>query len=314
MLIVDPSFFADTADALRISNPAIVEKDFYIVQLLQIITALDLEDYQLVFAGGTCLTKAYQNTYRMSEDIDLKLVPTPKTLMESKSKQRQMRRCLHQKLSSAIKITKIFEIIPPISIRNEGKYQQLLIQYPQFHNEINSLRPHLQLEITESELLEPEIYKPISSLYAQAANLPNEIPRIACVTVSSTASEKFVSLLRRTAALDRKQSRIDDKTLIRHVYDLHLINKTLEDITPLKALVKRVIKLDVDQFGGNHEAFKKNPQEELKHGLRLLSQDKIHKERYNQFINPLVYHPSPANWDEAIATVEKMAIKWLEPA
>jgi predicted nucleotidyltransferase component of viral defense system len=60
------------ADALAISNPVIVEKDYYAILLLKELSSLHYEDYQLIFFGGTCLTKIHQNTYRMSEDIDIK--------------------------------------------------------------------------------------------------------------------------------------------------------------------------------------------------------------------------------------------------
>ena len=65
---LDPTLFSDTADALGISSPAIVEKDYFAVQLLRELKALSLTEYQLVFSGGTCLAKAYQNIYRMSEE------------------------------------------------------------------------------------------------------------------------------------------------------------------------------------------------------------------------------------------------------
>ncbi len=72
---LDPSLFADIADAIRLPSPAFVEKDYYAVQLLKSIAAIDLPDGKLIFAGGTCLTKVHLPTYRMSEDIDLKFVP-----------------------------------------------------------------------------------------------------------------------------------------------------------------------------------------------------------------------------------------------
>lgn len=73
----DSTLFVDIADALGLGNPAIVEKDYYVVQLLQHISALELEYHQIVFSGGTALAKSAIKTYRMSEDVDLKLVPKP---------------------------------------------------------------------------------------------------------------------------------------------------------------------------------------------------------------------------------------------
>lgn len=39
----DSSLFVDVANALGLGNPAIVEKDYYVVQLLQHISTLEFE-------------------------------------------------------------------------------------------------------------------------------------------------------------------------------------------------------------------------------------------------------------------------------
>jgi len=82
-MVLDFTLFADVADTLGIAYPAIVEKDYYAVQLLKLLAGLDTPGYILVFAGGTCLAKAHQNTYRMSEDIDIKFVPNDETCQKS---------------------------------------------------------------------------------------------------------------------------------------------------------------------------------------------------------------------------------------
>lgn len=75
LTLLDSSLFADVADAIGLSNPTIVEKDYYVVQLLQLLQQLDTPFHQIVFSGGTALDKSLVKTYRMSEDIDLKFVP-----------------------------------------------------------------------------------------------------------------------------------------------------------------------------------------------------------------------------------------------
>ena len=127
MKVIDPLLFTDVADALGIGNPVIVEKDFYAVLLLEALSSLHFDNYQLVFAGGTCLTKIHRNTYRMSEDIDLKLVPSKEILEQSHSKQRQCRKLIHQRIVSMIESSPIFELVETKK-RNEGKFQQFLIQ------------------------------------------------------------------------------------------------------------------------------------------------------------------------------------------
>lgn len=48
---IDPSFFADIADALGLPSPALPEKDYYAVQLLKLITLKQFDSHELIFAG-----------------------------------------------------------------------------------------------------------------------------------------------------------------------------------------------------------------------------------------------------------------------
>lgn len=310
MRTIDPVLFTDIADLLAIGNPVIVEKDYYAILLLKELSSLHFDDYQLVFAGGTCLTKIHQNTYRMSEDIDIKLVAAKGALDKSHSLQRQNRKIIHQRIVSMLKSSPSFRLVETKKL-NEGKFQQFLIQYPRHHKLVDALRPHIQLEITESALFELPIERPIRSLYAEMIKSKPEVVSFPCVTMETMAAEKFVSLLRRTAACNRDVTQADDETLVRHVYDLHLIGTSLTSFTSIKSLVDQVIQIDVDQFGNRHTEFKNNPRQELKYGLMLLTTKSIYKERYKKFIGPLVYHPSPATWDQAIKIVLDMSNEWL---
>ena len=71
----DSSLFADVADTLGLGNPATVEKDYYVVQLLTLIDKVSTPYHQIIFSGGTALAKSSIKTHRMSEDVDLKIVP-----------------------------------------------------------------------------------------------------------------------------------------------------------------------------------------------------------------------------------------------
>ena len=66
--------FAEVADALGLSAPAFAEKDYFVVQALKTISQVQSEPFEIIFAGGTCLTKAHEITNRMSEDVDLKVL------------------------------------------------------------------------------------------------------------------------------------------------------------------------------------------------------------------------------------------------
>ena len=49
-------------------NPAIVEKDYYVTYLLKELVS---QEPNIIFKGGTSLSKCYKLINRFSEDIDL---------------------------------------------------------------------------------------------------------------------------------------------------------------------------------------------------------------------------------------------------
>ncbi len=49
--------FLEVSDALELGNPAIIEKDFWVVTLLAELAKVSPEYHQMVFSGGTALAK-----------------------------------------------------------------------------------------------------------------------------------------------------------------------------------------------------------------------------------------------------------------
>lgn len=151
----DTSLFSDVADALGIAHPAIVEKDYYAVQLLKLLSTLEIPGYTLVFAGSTCLAKVHQNIWRMSEDIDIKLVPEEKTRSLSRENQRQLRRDVHQKIIKLKQASDTFNFDGEPKKRNESRFQQFLIQYPTHYARFHVYDLHLIV----NQKLDPEHIK-----------------------------------------------------------------------------------------------------------------------------------------------------------
>ena len=63
--------FGNAADRAGISNPAIVEKDFWVCFALDYLFHKSPWPHSFIFKGGTSLSKAYHVIERFSEDIDL---------------------------------------------------------------------------------------------------------------------------------------------------------------------------------------------------------------------------------------------------
>lgn len=103
--------FPDVADALGIESVAIVEKDHYIVELLRLLQPLSFDTHQLVFAGGTALSKAGISLNRMSEDVDIKLVPvTGFSLQYSRNQRKNIRKDIIKTITETIVASGMFSM------------------------------------------------------------------------------------------------------------------------------------------------------------------------------------------------------------
>lgn len=51
----------------------VIEKDYYVTQVIHALSDIENEYFRLIFAGGTCLAKAHKIVNRMSEDVDFKI-------------------------------------------------------------------------------------------------------------------------------------------------------------------------------------------------------------------------------------------------
>lgn len=308
---LDHTLFSDVADALGLQSPAFVEKDYYAIQLLKQFSEIALSDFNLCFAGGTCLSKAHLPTCRMSEDLDLKFSLHPDHNSLNNSQKKKLRRIFKSTISEIINRTDEFEIIESQS-RDEGAYCVFSINYPRTHKH-SSLRPELKLEFTEinQHFLKPNLSS-IKSLYALATNQESEISAFLCDCVETILIEKFISLLRRTAEFSRGHSKDEDKTLIRHVYDLSLITSYKYNKSYAKKIFSEVVIGDQARFGNRHVEFKLNPHNEFMHGLKLLLDDHKYKHQYVNFLGPLVYHPNPPSWEEGIGSLKDLANSLLQ--
>jgi len=298
----DSSLFVDVADALGLGNAAIVEKDYYVVQLLQQIAVLELPYHQIVFSGGTALAKSAVKTFRMSEDIDLKLVPKPEFVaLTSRNAKRSARKNVKKLIESTLKQSKTFSIEQDPTVLDEYRYFCFDIRYPQQYQQAPCLRPFIKLEFIESELLNAPESRSIQSIYAQMLKAELEINKIACAAIIETQAEKLISMMRRTASVARNNARDDDETLVRHIYDTyHIQLEQPSDIEQLGTLVAKAISIDIERYGNQHPQMRNSPIDELRFGLQLLIDNPIFLARYNNYVSPMVYADTQVSWTKAL--------------
>ena len=72
-------------------DPSFIEKDFYAVHVLFKIAEIQIPNVEIVFTGGTSLSKAYGLIQRFSEDLDFRICS--KTSL-SKGQRRSIRKAI----------------------------------------------------------------------------------------------------------------------------------------------------------------------------------------------------------------------------
>lgn len=132
------------------------------------------------------------------------------------------------------------------------------------------MRPEVQIEVAVWPLRRPAVELPVSSFVAAAFNRPPEIARVACVSITQTAAEKFVALTRRTAAELAEAGGPRDPTLARHIYDLHIIRAHYE-VGEVVDLARAIMPQDGAIFGNQFPAYRDNPMAATRRALAALS-------------------------------------------
>jgi len=273
----------------------------------------------LVFAGGTCLSKAHRLIGRMSEDIDIKvLLNPPATPLSPKFGRRCRLKALHE---SVISVFQRLEL-PLIDredrknphIRDQHRYCRIGASYKSGYEPHTSLRPELQLELIERPPLLPFEKRTFGYLYENltGAAQTTEVS-INCISVSETVAEKVLSLLRRCAWKWRGYQEGEmEQALVRHVYDVaRIAENTSSALEPAREIFAALVAKDRAEFEGQNPEFDAKPVQVLR---ETLAQAKTHHElqaRYDDTLLPLVYGPTPPSYIQAFSVFENVANSFL---
>jgi len=155
--------FQEAAAQLGMSK-AIIEKDFWVCWSLKQLFALPSFGEQMIFKGGTSLSKAYDVIHRFSEDVDLSLDREqlgfvgnrdPEGPDLSGKKQKKLLQELQTAAEAAVSGQLLAEIQKAFNARLEQEFtlsvdpndaQTILFAYP------STQRPHPQSDLTCSRL------------------------------------------------------------------------------------------------------------------------------------------------------------------
>lgn len=302
------------ADFFGLPGTAAVAKDFHVVRAIRALAALDAAPFGLVFGGGTALARAHRLVRRMSEDVDFKVVPVVEAPISRSALRRQLDRLRHHVSAVLQSAGFVFDAADKSVAwaRDEGRYAVWQLPYGSAGGAGEGLRPAIKVELNYAPLRQPAVTLPVRSFVAEALNRPPEVAGIACVNIVQTAAEKLVSLTRRTAMEMAGASRDPDPTLVRHIYDLHMM-RTLVDPAIVADLARAIATADAQEFASQYPAYATDIAGETHKALDALHSNPLHRERYARFMADMVYGERP-EFGAAMATVAAAAERWLGAA
>jgi hypothetical protein len=315
------------------------EKDIHITELLLGLSKLKVEhDFfgdldkrkedrrhdtgiQLVFAGGTCLSKAHGLIERMSEDIDIKVVLQPPATPLSKGRGDRARlKVLHEHVRQMLDRLG-FPLLAHDDgssnphVDNQHRYYLVGAGYRSAYDTLPSLRPELKLEIIERSPVLPVERRQFGYLHeALAGIVPTATLSIDCISVAETAAEKVLSLLRRCAyKWDGHQKSGDmDPALVRHVYDVARIAALRPDVLgQARAVFAQLMNRDCDEFRGQNPEFDQDPKGVLVRTLAAARDNGELQQRFTAHLLPLVYGIDRPAFDASFLVFEQVANDFL---
>ncbi|WP_038249675.1 nucleotidyl transferase AbiEii/AbiGii toxin family protein [Ghiorsea bivora] len=229
--------FSETA-AQKNMSAAVVEKDFWVCWSLSKIFAHDELAKQLMFKGGTSLSKVFHLIERFSEDIDLildwRIVSGEDPNDErSKSKQDKFNKATNKNTQVYIAgdlLTMVRSVISPVCscVIAEDDSHVINIQYPAAFSD-EYLRPEIRLEIGPLASWFPSDKYTIQPYAAEV--FPDVFDHAGCQVKAIKAERTFwekVTILHQEA--HRPKGKVQPARYSRHYYDLAMMaNSDVKD-------------------------------------------------------------------------------------
>ena len=211
----------------------VIEKDYYVTITLK---ALAEKTKDLVFKGGTSLTKCYQLLDRFSEDIDLSCTAESGIPGESRKK------LLKKNIVSTMEEFG-FQINNLDSTRSRRNYNCYRASYPSVYEQNSILKPELVIETYVAMLPFPTTNRKVDNYIYRFLNKINRLDlvetydlmpfEITTQTIERTLVDKVF------AVCDyHMQEKIDRHS--RHLYDIHKIVEKIGISDEVKKLIPEV--------------------------------------------------------------------------
>lgn len=295
-------------DRLQRLPEAMLEKDVFITEVTLEVASLADKDLDVVFCGGTSLSKAHGLIERMSEDVDFKL--HVKADGFTKSQRRSLLGGFRDRAVETLKRLG-YDINPAehVKSRDSNAYTQIVVPFTTQFSAHAAIRPHVQIELNASSPRVTTHNCTIATIVMADRSIFSRSGVLPCVDVSETAAEKLVSFTRRTAQfLAGKQRGEFDTALVRHLYDVHqlYIARAVNEET-VKRLAVQIVTQDAEQYKNQHPEFFASPSEEIRKVLQQIQDDGRFAEWYDSFVHAMIYGDDKPAYRDVLSTFTRAA-------
>ena len=266
-------------------NKEFIAKDYWAMQVLKEVTTRNTD---LVFKGGTCLSKCYGVINRFSEDIDLGIPYEHAT--------EGMRKNIKRAVVDSTKALGI-EITNLANTRSRREYNRYEIKP-------NTETHSLILETAVMTPACPYCLKTIQSfagafIEKQNAKLAEELGLLPFEVKSNSLERTFVDKI--FIICDYYLSKEISARQSRHIYDLYKLFNEVE----LNEVMRKLVETVRAQRAGGYGNFSADAEVDLARVLRDIVASNLYRTDYEKVTTPLLYED--ISYDEAISVLPKIA-------
>lgn len=268
-----------TSESLGI-KAEIIEKDYYVTLFLKELVSVSPD---IIFKGGTSLSKCYHLIDRFSEDIDLNI--------ETETKPSESRR-KHLKSSIVSVIDKLgFTLTNPENVKSRRDYNRYIIDYPSILG-ASYLKEMLIVETAVYQRAYPTVRKTAGSLiydFLSANGFDDFIRQYSLESFELNVQSAERTMIDKLYALADYYLAGTTAEHSRHIYDIYKLLSVVEINDELKKLAVSV----ADERRPHSRSLSVQDGTDIKAVLREIVEKNIYESDYKTITESLLFEPVP---------------------
>lgn len=268
-----------TSESLGI-KAEIIEKDYYVTLFLKELVSVSPD---IIFKGGTSLSKCYHLIDRFSEDIDLNI--------ETETKPSESRR-KHLKSSIVSVIDKLgFTLTNPENVKSRRDYNRYIIDYPSVLG-ASYLKEMLIVETAVYQRAYPTVRKTAGSLiydFLSANGFDDFIEQYSLEPFELNIQSAERTMIDKLYALADYYLAGTTAEHSRHIYDIYKLLSVVEINDELKKLAVSV----ADERKPHSRSLSVQNGTDIKAVLQEIVEKNIYESDYKTITESLLFEPVP---------------------